>query len=274
MNRLSTLAAAVLGLCVALPAASQTAAAAPPAKPAASAAQAKPAASAAQAKPAAAAAQAKGPSIVIPKAQAANKAAAPKTLGGKAANGKLLSRDELRSCLNRLDEVNAGSSELEQRRATLDREKEDLVKAGAPLKAERAELDIKLAQVRELQARTAAFSTEVEAFNAKVKALDEMGRSQREAAAEGINAERERLTKARAVLDADAGRLGPAYQTAAKSYNDRAQAHDTAIGDWNERNKVINEAALKKEEDRQAWLADCGNRPYQEADEAAIKAGK
>ena len=79
------------------------------------------------------------PQLVMPAAPAV-KAAGPKTLGGKAAVGKVLTRDELRTCLKRLDGVNASSKDLEQRRATLDKEKEDLVKSGDALKADRADV--------------------------------------------------------------------------------------------------------------------------------------
>ena len=72
----------------------------------------------------------------------------------------------------------------------------------------------------------------------------------------------------------DEARLVPAYQIAVKSYNERALARDTVVAEWNERNKAINEAALKHEEQRSAWVSECANRPYNEDDEIAIKRGK
>jgi len=46
------------------------------------------------------------------------------------------------------------------------------------------------------------------------------------------------------------------------------------IATWNERNKALNDEALKADEERQSWLGECANRPYREDDELAIKAGK
>jgi hypothetical protein len=66
----------------------------------------------------------------------------------------------------------------------------------------------------------------------------------------------------------------PAYQNAVKAYNERALARDSVVAEWNERNKAINEAALKHEEQRSAWVSECANRPYNEDDEIAIKRGK
>jgi len=216
--------------------------------------------------------QAKPPSIVVPPSAPAK--AAPKTLGGKAASGQLLTRDELRACLKRLDTINVGSKDLEQRRVALDAEKAEIAKSGESLKADLAEVNVKLAAVRDWEGRSTAHGSEVEAYNKRMKALDEMTRNQRENALVELNAERERLTKARAVIDADVARVLPVYQDAAKAYNQKALARDAVIATWNERNKALNDEALKADEERQSWLGECANRPYREDDELAIKAGK
>ena len=213
------------------------------------------------------------PKIVVP-ATPATKAAGPKTLGGKAPVGKMLTRDELRTCLKRLDGVNAGGKELEQRRAALDKEKEDLVKSGDALKAERADVDTKLAAVRDWEGRMRAHGTEIEAFNQRMKAADEAPRAKREEMAKEFDAERERLAKVRAPLTEEEARLVPAYQNAVKTYNDKATARDAVVADWNTRNKAINEQSAKQEDERSLWLTECANRPYREDDEIAIKQGK
>ena len=213
------------------------------------------------------------PQIVVPTAPAV-KAAAPKTLGGKAPVGKMLTRDELRTCLKRLDGVNAGAKDLEQRRVALDKEKEDLVKSGDVLKAERADVDTKLAAVRDWEGRMRAHGAEIEAFNQRVKAADEAPRAKREEMAKEFDAERERLAQARVPLGEEEARLVPVYQNAVKAYNDKATARDAVVADWNGRNKAINERSAKQEDERSAWLSECANRPYREDDEIAIKSGK
>jgi hypothetical protein len=216
--------------------------------------------------------QAKPPSIVVPKSQPSK--AADKTLAGKAAIGNLLTRDELRACLKRLESFNVTSKDLEQRRVALDAEKAEITKGGDTLKADLAAVNVKLAAVREWEGRSAVHGAEVEAFNKRMKALDEMPRNQREAAAAELNVERERLNKARAVVDADLARVMPVYQDAAKEYNQKALARDALIVAWNDRNKALNDESLKLDEERQSWLGECANRPYREDDELAIKAGK
>ena len=213
------------------------------------------------------------PQIVLP-ASPAVKAAGPKTLGGKAPVGKMLTRDELRTCLKRLDGVNASGKDLEQRRGALDKEKEDLVKSGDALKAERADVDTKLAAVRDWEGRMRAHGAEIETFNQRLKAADAGPRNKREEMAKEFEAERERLNKARMPLSEEEARLVPAYQNAVKGYNDKATAREAVVVDWNGRNKAINEVSLKHDEERSGWLTECANRPYREDDEIAIKSGK
>lgn len=229
-----------------------------------------PAPSRAQSPPAKPAATA--PSIVIPASPGAK--TQPKTLGGKAPAGKLLTRDELRVCMKRLDGVNTAAKDLEKSRSALDREKDDLVKSGDALKTERVDVDTKLAAVRDWEVRMRTHGAEIETFNTRSKAAEAAPRAEREALAKDLEAERERLNKARAPLADEEARVVPGYQNAVKTYNDRAQARDAVVADWNGRNKALNEQSLKHEEERGAWLTECANRPYREDDEIAIKAGK
>jgi chromosome segregation ATPase len=209
------------------------------------------------------------PQIVMPAAKSA-----PKTLGGKAPVGKVLTREELRSCMKRLDNVNASGKDNEQRRASLDKEKDDLVTSGDALKAERAAVESRLAAVREWEVRMRAHGAEIEAFNKRLTEAQAAPAERREDLVKELEAERDRLNKARAPLTEEEARLVPAYQAAVASYNDKAKARDAKVEEWNTRNKSINELGLKHEEERSAWLAECANRPYREDDEIAIKNGK
>ncbi len=212
------------------------------------------------------------PQIVVPSAPA--KAAGPRTLGGKAPVGKMLTRDELRACLKRLDNVNTASKDLEGKRASLDKEKDDLTKSGDALKAERTNVESKLAAVRDWEGRMRTHGAEIEAFNKRLKDTESAPSKDREALGKELEAERERLNKARVPLTDDEARVVPAYQNAVKGYNERAQARDAVVAEWNNRNRAINDSAAKHEEDRSSWLSECANRPYREDDEIAIKRGR
>lgn len=223
--------------------------------------------------PAPAKSKAQAPSIVMPASPAPK--SPTKTLGGKATpGGKLLTRDELRSCMKRLDDVNVATKELQQRRAALDAERDELLKSGEALKTMKAEVEAKLAAVREWQGRMRAHAADIEAFNRKAQAVEAAPRDQREEMSKALEVDREGLNKVRAALGDEEVRLVPAYETGVRAYNERALARDAVVNDWNVRNKGLNDNGTKIENDRVDWMNECANRPYREDDEIAIKAGK
>jgi chromosome segregation ATPase len=200
---------------------------------------------------------------------------AAKTLNGKAAgNGKLMTREELRACLKRLDDLNQSGKEVDALRPPLDRERDELKASGEALKVERVEVDRQAAEVTEWNNKMRVLAADIEAFNKRSTAAQEAPRNQQEKMAEELKADRERLQKTRDALAADEARLVPVYQSTAKAYNDRALARDAKVADWNQRNAAAGEASVKQQEERALWLNECANRPYREDDEKAIRAGK
>jgi chromosome segregation ATPase len=183
---------------------------------------------------------------------------ANKTLGGKApAGGKLMTRDELRSCLSRLDDFNARIKEIEAQRLVLDRERAELTAAGEALLAERASVDRQIAAVREWETRTRAHAVEVESFNKRSAEAQAAPRGQQDKLAKDLAADRERLEKTRETLAADEARLVPPFRAAATSYNERALARDAKVADWNARNAAAADASVKQQDDRALWLNEC-----------------
>jgi len=198
-----------------------------------------------------------------------------KTLGGSAVGGgKRMTRDELRACLKRLDELNQGTKVLEALRPQLDREREELTAAGEALKTERAELDRQLALLREWENKVRAHAADIAAFNKRNDAAAAAPRNQRDQLIQELTLESDRLEKARAALGAEEARLVPAYKASAAAHNERVNASDAKAVDWNSRNAAAADASTKQQATRALWVDECANRPYLEDDEIAIKAGK
>ena len=219
--------------------------------------------------------------FAAPVAMAQSTAAKPapksagKTLGGKAAGGgKLMTRDELRGCLKRLDEVNQAAKGIDSARPALDSERDALKASGEALRAERTELDRKLVAVREWEGRVRAHAVEIEAFNQRSAAVERVPRDQQEKMLEALKGDREKLHKTREALATDEAALVPAYRESAKAYNERATARDATVADWNQRNATVVAASVTQQEARALWLNECANRPHLEDDEMAVKAGK
>lgn len=197
-----------------------------------------------------------------------------KTIGGKPASGKLMTKDELRACFARREDLNANAKKVDADRAQLDAERAEVLKEGDAVKTDRDEIDKRLAAVREWEGRVKAHGLAIEAFNKRMAEANEAPANKQRAMADELKASREELEKAGAQLKADEAAVVPPYQNAVKAYNDRAAGRDGKVTTWNDRNAAALKATESHQEARQAWVTECANRPYREDDEIAIKAGK
>jgi chromosome segregation ATPase len=208
---------------------------------------------------------------VIAAATESQAQAGQKTIGGKPASGKVMTRDELRACFARRDELNAGVKPIDEARDKLTAERADILKEGDALKAELAEVDKRLASVREWEGRVKDHGKAIEDYNKRMAELEAAGKK---TVPDDLKASRESIEKNTAQLRSDEATLVPAYQTAVKAYNERAAARDAKVTSWNERNTAALKAGEQHEDVRRTWTSECANRPYREDDEVALKRGR
>jgi hypothetical protein len=243
----------------------------PPAKPAAAPA-AKPAPAAAKPAPAAAAAK--------PAAKAEDKTLALGGGTGTAAPGPrkpILTRDELRACLNQEVDIRTRIEKHEAARAPLSAEKDEVLKAQEALKPELEAVQARQkAAVADLNAKFVAHGQRVEKFSADVKAFNEANRSgaQAEQRRRQLNDEQAAIGTAAKALEAERAALTEKLQGEAKAFNDKKAAVDARIAEWNARNGAWVDANVKLDEERRGWIDNCADRRYREEDEIAIKAGR
>jgi chromosome segregation ATPase len=221
------------------------------------------------AKPAAAPAAAATPS----------KAAEPKTLslggGTGGASGPLLTREELRACMNRQQALNTQRGEIEAARAPLDADRESLLKAQDALKAERARMEgARQSAIDELNARNKAYGERVTAFNERAKAAAELAPSGREREAKALERERPEIDKQKQALEAERVKLVESTQREVEAYNARAIALDQQVAEWTQRENALGERAKAVNAERDRWAGECADRRYREDDEIAIKRGQ
>jgi hypothetical protein len=196
-----------------------------------------------------------------------------KTLGGsKTSAGKIMTREELRVCLNREAELKTHREDYEAQKTAVENERADVKKLADETLLLRAPVDAKAAEVQAMNGKVAALSARIEAFNARVAKFkearpsmaerDEVGREE-----QAIKLDTEALNAARLPLQAS-------YDQAIAEYNAKAQASDQRVTAWNERNARVVGQGKAAEAERDAWVADCADRRYREDDEKAIRAGK
>jgi len=196
------------------------------------------------------------------------------SLGGGTGSGKLLTRDELRTCLANQDTLAKRRADVEAARGPLDKEKEDLVKEQEALKGEREKVDAARQAVAELNARYKEHADKVQKWNERAKAAQEASGKAAEKERDALDRERVDLQRNQAALEADRAKLGDGAQQAVNAFNTRAQALDQKVADWNQRNAALSELAQAVNRDRDTWTADCADRRYREDDEAAIRKGQ
>ncbi|MEK8032681.1 hypothetical protein AACH06_17820 [Ideonella sp. DXS29W] len=199
-----------------------------------------------------------------------------KTLTGKTGTGKVMTRDELRACMKQQAELATRKTDLEARQTKVNAERDEIQKETDAIKAEQAALSSRKGDVDALNAKMNAFSAKVKDLQARQDELEKSGRS-------GPSAERERrkmekeaaeIKKEEAELNAESEKFRSGSNDAVDKLNARVDAQQKLAQSWNDRNKALAKEQQAHEDDRIAWLDNCGNRRFKEDDEKAIKAGK
>lgn len=216
-------------------------------------------------------------------APAAAPAAAAKTPAARAAatepglrpGEKPMSREELRVCLKRSDDLVAGRKVLEDRQNDAQRQRQAIEDEAAELKAERDALQ------SDVNTQMAAFRTRVEELNARIKRHSELAadinenrRTLRGEQQRQFESERTALQTAGAQLNAEREQLVKTLEDRNRAFNAKASARDARVADWNQVHGKLLEEIRAAEAEAEAWRRECGNRPYREDDEKAIRAGK
>jgi chromosome segregation ATPase len=195
---------------------------------------------------------------------------------GNTGAGKLLTREELRACFKRRDELVPRLADLEAQRKALDGERDTIAQDRAALAGEREGVKQKTDAVAALEPRMVAFKQKVDDWQARVTAFNDSGRAGMSADRQRADLQREQaaLTASQKELEAERQTVTTAAQEAINAFNTKASAVEGRATDWNARNGKLNEATQAASDDRQSWVTECANRRYREDDETAIKRGQ
>lgn len=223
-------------------------------------------------------AQAQTPPAKTAPKPAAKAPAEPATLslGNASAASKLLTRDELRQCLQQRGKLGTRLTDMEGARAAMDKERAGLTQEQQQLKTERDQLAGVKPAIDELNAKTKAFQEDVDAWNKRVAEFNEakdFGNAAEKRRVE-IAAQGEALQKRQADLQTERTSVLARGEDAVRVFNARAVAIDGRVADWNERNRKLNDGSETLKGDRETWVIECGDRRYREDDEKAIQSGK
>jgi predicted nucleic acid-binding Zn-ribbon protein len=200
-----------------------------------------------------------------------------KTLSGKSSgSGKVLTRDELRACMKQQASLATRKTELETRQNAVAAERDQVQKDTEAIKAEQGSLSSRKEAVDSLNARMTAYAAKVKDLQQRSDEFEKSGRG-------GPTAERERrklekeaadIKKEEAELNAERDKLQAGGTEAVAKINAKVEAQQQAAQAWNDKSKKLAADQQAYEDERIAWIDNCGNRRYREDDEKAIKSGK
>ncbi|MGC4079687.1 MAG: hypothetical protein QM702_22110 [Rubrivivax sp.] len=196
------------------------------------------------------------------------------TLGGSGgAGGPILTRKELRDCLERQEAVTKARAEIDAERTALDQDRTAIAVEQEALKSARAGIDSSREAVASLNQRYRELGERVESWNERSKASQERSGATAERERRQLERERQEIQKTQTALDAEREKLAGGNEQAVNDYNDRAAKVDGRVKDWNARNNALFARAEKVNADRDLWAGECANRRYREDDEILLKKG-
>lgn len=198
------------------------------------------------------------------------------TLGDAKPGGKLLSREELRSCLKQKTELPERKLPMEAERAKLDRERLELQQIDESLKGERESIEKLTETAADINKRGKELSQQLVDYNERVARFQNANPSGPSAERQRNALDREKLAldKSTQALEAERAALGTSAEQKVKAFEARLATREQAAADWNARNTKLTQLVQSYEIDAQNWKIDCEGRSYREDDEKAILSGK
>jgi septal ring factor EnvC (AmiA/AmiB activator) len=198
------------------------------------------------------------------------------SIGTAKGGGKLLTREQLRTCLAQQKDLGTRRPAVEAERSGLERERKELDELQQSLDAEREAIDKLSKTASDLVRRTQELSAQTADFNERVQKFQNAGLTGPTAERQQRTLERDKaaLDKAAAELDKERADIGPRADRMSQGYSAHVAARNQAATDWNARNAKLTQVTQAYETDLQNWKIDCEGRSYREDDEKAILSGK
>jgi chromosome segregation ATPase len=215
--------------------------------------------------------------VVLSTAAAAGQAQlAGKSLGGAAPQGKMMTRDELRVCMKERQSQQERAAAIEKRRTEVASEIEAVNRQKTEVQAERDAYNARLAQGQAFNERVKAHGERVALYNQRVKEFQESPPAKDIERLRGqLEAEGDAVAKADAAIKAEAAQwTSAAMEPARTALNEHVQAQQAAAAAAIEHRRQLNDDITAYDQSLAGWTARCGNRPYREDDEKAVRAGR
>lgn len=189
---------------------------------------------------------------------------------------RVMTRDELRTCMRLQQSNDSRMDEIDRRQAQLAKEREELANAPDPSAGVRAAVQEKLKAVEEADAAYGAHGKAIEEWNNRMAEFEARAKDMRNAdrRRQVLKQEQFALKATEQQLLAARNEKVAAYEASVKEANEKLGQGGNRNADWNKRSEALAADEQSVLDSRRKWATECGDRRFREEDEIAIKAGK
>ncbi|SHH21675.1 hypothetical protein [Massilia sp. CF038] len=200
--------------------------------------------------------------------------AKPAAKSAKAGKDKLQTKEELRACMLLREDNLARAADLEKRNEESLKKKALLAQSPETgVAAAKAEVEVKLAEVRAADALVKENSEAVASWNERMADFEKNSKDMRNAdrRRQVLKDERYALKAKDEKLVADRALKVTAYEASVAAANEKIANGGRAAEEWNKNNDALADEQDRLSDARDKWHAECANRRFIDTDEAEIK---
>lgn len=212
--------------------------------------------------------------LFISASSALAQTAAVKAADQQGAANRLMTRDELRACMNLQDEIKAKAVAVQATQKIMAQEKQELTPARDGLKPLRDDVEKYSNLFKKTDADVRDHAKRIDQWNAEMKEVEESSMRSAEQRKKQLQKEQPGLVARNNELIAAREQQYKLYEAAVERFNTRGKGLEASVQDWNERNERLADDADKVLDLREKYAQECSRRRFREEDEQAIRQGK
>lgn len=185
---------------------------------------------------------------------------------------RLMSREELKACIELQDRIKKNADLLQADKAAMDSEKAGFEKTKADLQALRGEVEKHLAAFKAADRDVANHAKTIEDWNAEVKAAEESTMTSAKRRRQQLLKEQPELVSKNNQLLKLRDEKYARYEKAVADFNTSGKSLEASVVSWNKRNEKLADESEELLDARAEYASTCARRRFLEEDEAAIRA--
>ena len=186
----------------------------------------------------------------------------------------MMTRDELRNCFKLEKTIDNRSKASDQTGTKLQSEKDGITATTADLDNLRVELGNQREALTASDSKVRENAKKLQGWNQELHRIAAAPDSVPAATRKKIESDYADLSTTNKKVMAERDAIYKKYTEGAKKYNQNAASLEKQIKDWTAQNKKFNDDTASLVKMRSDYASACTNRPFLEADRAAVRAGQ